>query len=184
MSNPLSIAYLPTLKRWEGSVPWMYRDSRGYVTCGIGFMLPSATAACAFPFFGLHGVTATESEITAAYDQVAQMQEGRLPSFYDYYGALQLPQDWIDTHAASELDILVDTLDKGISGFYGMRQEWKMALLDLAYNLGASGLLKGYPQLLAAVEHGNGHLAAQQCHRIGVSEDRNSWCEQQFLAVK
>jgi hypothetical protein len=147
-------------------------------------MLPTAGSACSFPFYKLHGVTATESEITAAYDQVDQMQAGRLPSFYDYYGALHLPQDWIDQHAETELDALIATLQKGISGFDGMRQAWKMALLDCAYNLGASGLLHGYPHLIAAVEHGNGHLAAQQCHRIGVSEDRNSWTEQQFLAVK
>jgi len=41
---------LEKLKEFEGSVPWMYRDTVGKVTVGVGFMLPNAEAAQALAF--------------------------------------------------------------------------------------------------------------------------------------
>ena len=184
MNNPLSVAYLPTLKQWEGAVPWMYLDSCGNVTLWVGLMIPDAGAAIDYPLKSNNQTPATAQEIENAWNQVHGMQEGHLPAFYAYSGCLRIDPDDGDEIVLGRLDTLVDTLQKGISGFSGMRQSWQMALLDLAYNLGPSGLLKGYPQLLAAVEHGNGHLAAAQCHRNGISADRNSWCAEQFLAVQ
>jgi len=40
---------LAQLKTFEGCVPWMYRDTVGRVTVGVGLMLPDAAAACALP---------------------------------------------------------------------------------------------------------------------------------------
>ena len=37
--------YLPQLKIFEGSIPFMYVDSTGNVTVGVGNMLPNAAAA-------------------------------------------------------------------------------------------------------------------------------------------
>jgi GH24 family phage-related lysozyme (muramidase) len=37
--------YLPKLKVFEGSVPYMYLDTTGNVTVGVGKMLPNAAAA-------------------------------------------------------------------------------------------------------------------------------------------
>jgi GH24 family phage-related lysozyme (muramidase) len=177
MSNQLSIAYLPTLKRWEGAVPWLYLDSCGNVTIWAGLMLPDAGEALDYPLLtsAVVPTPATAQEIENAWNQVHGMQEGHLPAFYAYSGCLRISAEDGDDIALGKLDILVETLSKGISGFDGMRQAWKMALLDMIFNLGPSGLLKGFPHLIAAVEHGNGHLAAQQCHRIGVDNERNQW---------
>jgi GH24 family phage-related lysozyme (muramidase) len=38
------------LKQFEGCVPWMYRDTVGKVTVGVGLMLPDVRAAQALPF--------------------------------------------------------------------------------------------------------------------------------------
>jgi len=38
------------LKEFEGCVPWMYRDTVGKVTVGVGLMLPDAKTAQALPF--------------------------------------------------------------------------------------------------------------------------------------
>ena len=38
------------LKEFEGCVPWMYRDTVGKVTVGVGLMLPDINAAQALPF--------------------------------------------------------------------------------------------------------------------------------------
>ena len=39
---------LEKLKEFEGCVPWMYRDTVGKVTVGVGLMLPDVEAAQAF----------------------------------------------------------------------------------------------------------------------------------------
>jgi hypothetical protein len=42
----------------------------------------------------------------------------------------------------------------------------------MAFNLGLAGLKK-YPSMLAAVDAGQWDVAAAQCHRKGINEDRN-----------
>ncbi len=58
-----------------------------------------------------------------------------------------------------------------------------MALLDMIYNLGASGLFKGFPHLVAAVEAGAWAQAAERCIRRGPGAARNAWTRQQFLSA-
>jgi GH24 family phage-related lysozyme (muramidase) len=41
---------LAALERFEGSIPWMYNDTAGKVTVGVGLMLPDAVAAAHLPF--------------------------------------------------------------------------------------------------------------------------------------
>ena len=42
---------LSMLKQYEGSILYMYRDSRGYVTVGVGFLLDSAEGATKYTFY-------------------------------------------------------------------------------------------------------------------------------------
>jgi hypothetical protein len=53
----------------------------------------------------------------------------------------------------------------------------------MAYNLGPSGLLRGYPHMLRAVESGNWPQAAAECVRNGIGDARNAWTKQQFLSA-
>ena len=185
MTDSFVIAYLPKLKEFEGNVPWMYLDGNGNVTVGVGFLVPSVLYATSFPFYlpGLQ-MPATAQEITAAYNQVSGMQEGRLPSFYDYHGALQLQQTWIDSHLQAILDQTVANLQRDYTGFDGFPDSVKMALCDLDYNLGDAKLRNTYPHFDLAIDQQNWKTAAAQCHRNGVSADRNLWCAEQFLAVQ
>ena len=50
----------------------------------------------------------------------------------------------------------------------GLRQ----ALFDMAYNLGVGGLLK-FRKLLAACTSGQWEIAATECHRAGIGDERN-----------
>ena len=67
-----------------------------------------------------------------------------------------------------------------ILGFEALPNPWKMALLDMAFNLGLKGLLDGYPRMLAAVQAGNGQMAAVESHRNGIGDARNAWTRNQF----
>jgi len=122
----------------------------------------------------------TEQEKAAAWETVSAMTAGRLASSYEYSGCpVMLPSDG-DSLLLAKLDALDKGLAAGIPGFEALPDPWKMALLDMAWNLGLKGLLDGYPRMLAAVQAGDGQTAAVESHRNGIGDNRNQWVRQQF----
>lgn len=173
---------LAELKIFEGCVPWMYRDSVGKVTVGVGLMLPDAAAACALPFEAA-SVPATAQQIEAEFARVAALPLGRLPSFYRTAASLELPEPVIDARLSAVLEGFEATLRARITGYDALPDAVKMALLDMAYNLGPAGLLDGYPRLIHALESGAWAAAAAQCAREGINTARNAWTQQQILSA-
>ena len=174
---------LAQLKSFEGCVPWMYRDSVGKVTVGVGLMLPSAAAACAIPFQTAEGAAATAEQVAAEFARVDAMAMGKLPSFYRAAGSLKLPELVIDEKLSAVLAGFEATLRAHLTGYDKLPDGVKMALLDMAYNLGPEGLLKGYPKMIRAVETGAWAEAAAESGRGGINAARNAWTRQQMLAA-
>ncbi len=180
---PYLAELLAQLKVFEGCVPWMYRDTAGNVTVGVGLMLPDAAAACALPFAGAGGGAATAAEIAAEFARVDGLAVGKLPEFYKATASPELPQAVIDERLSAVVEGFEATLRAGLAGYDALPDGVKMALLDMAYNLGPEGLLKGYPRMLQAVEAGNWAQAAAECERHRISAARNAWTSRQFLSA-
>jgi len=174
---------LTQLKSFEGCVPWMYRDSVGKATVGVGLMLPDAAAACALPFQTADGGAATAEQIGAEYARVEALAMGKLPSFYRAAGSLELPETTIDEKLSAVLTSFEATLRAKLTGYDALPDGVKMALLDMAYNLGPTGLLEGYPRMIHAVETGAWALAASECARGGINAARNAWTRQQMMSA-
>ena len=174
---------LAQLKTFEGCVPWMYRDTAGKVTVGVGLMLPDAAAACALPFQTAEGAAATAEQIAAEFARVEALAMGRLPSFYRAASSLELPEAVMDAKLSGVLAGFEATLRAHLAGYDTLPGGVKMALLDMAYNLGPAGLLEGYPRMIHAVETGAWAEAAAQCARGGINAARNAWTRQQMLAA-
>jgi GH24 family phage-related lysozyme (muramidase) len=173
---------LAKLKEFEGCVPWMYRDTVGKVTVGVGLMLPDAKAAQALPFV-LGTRAATAEEIVAEYARVDALPLGRASTFYKTPASLQLTQQTIDAKLSSILQGFEADLRTEFPHYDTLPDAVKMALLDMIYNLGPSGLFKGFPHLVAAVQTGAWAQAAEHCTRRGPGEARNTWTRQQFLSA-
>jgi GH24 family phage-related lysozyme (muramidase) len=173
---------LAKLKEFEGCVPWMYRDTVGKVTVGVGLMLPDARAAEALPFV-LGARAATPEEIAAEYARVDAMMLGRASAFYKVPSSLELTQQTIDAKLKSVLEGFEADLRTQFPHYDALPDGVKMALLDMIYNLGPEGLFKGFPHLVAAVEAGAWAQAAEHCMRRGPSAARNAWTRQQFLSA-
>jgi GH24 family phage-related lysozyme (muramidase) len=173
---------LAKLKEFEGCVPWMYRDTVGKVTVGVGLMLPDATSAEALPFV-LGGRLATPVEIAAEFTRIDAMAMGRLPAFYRSAASPELSQETIDARLGAVLLGFEADLRSRISHYDGLPDGAKMALLDMIYNLGPAGLFHGFPHLMAAVESGSWAEAAACCLRRGPSPERNAWTREQFLSA-
>jgi len=174
---------LAQLKSFEGCVPWMYRDTAGKVTVGVGLMLPDATAACALPFQTADGAAATAQQIAAEFARVAGLTLGKLPSFYRASGSLELPEAVIDEKLNAVLTGFEATLRAHFTGYDLLPGGVKLALLDMAYNLGPAGLLEGYPRMIHAVQTGAWATAAAECARGGINAARNAWTRQQVLSA-
>jgi GH24 family phage-related lysozyme (muramidase) len=173
---------LAKLKEFEGCVPWMYRDTVGKVTVGVGLMLPDAKAAEALPFL-LGARAATPEEIAAEFARVDAMALGRASAFYKIPASLELMQQTIDAKLKSVLEGFEADLRIQFPRYDALPDGVKMALLDMIYNLGPEGLFKGFPHLVGAVEAGAWAQAAEHCMRRGPSAARNTWTRQQFLSA-
>ena len=170
------------LKQFEGCVPWMYRDTVGKVTVGVGLMLPDAAAAEALPFLEA-GHAASPAQIHADFQRVMQLPEGKTAGFYRCSSSLKLPESAIDARLLAVLEGFEQRLRARLQHYDSFPDGAKLALLDMIYNLGPGELFSGYPHLLAAVEQGAWAQAAAQCLRHGPGEARNAWTRTQFLSA-
>ncbi len=168
------------LRQYEGSVPWMYLDTVGKVTVGVGLMLPNAVAAKALAFVS-GGRGATPDEIAAEFARVSAMPKGRAAAFYRRSGAPELPEAVIEAKLKDVLLGFERHLRAKLPVYDGLPDTAKLALLDMTYNLGPAKLFAQYTNLLQAIGKGDWAEAAQHCSRRGPAPARNSWTRDQFL---
>lgn len=170
---------LAKIAEFEGVVPWMYLDTRGNVTVGVGRMLPDAVAALHHPFY-LKGNLALASDVIADFNRVKAMQPAMLPHAYYAFSSPTLHPADITADLACVVAGFETQLRNAISTYDALPDSWKTALLDMAYNLGPDRLLREYPHFLTAVKSGNGQAAMAQCNRQGIGIPRNDWTRAQF----
>jgi len=171
---------LAKLEEFEGSIPWMYLDTVGKVTVGVGLMLPDVAAAQKLSFV-IGDRPATEAEVAAEFARVEAMAMGRPAQFYHRAGGPALPQAEIDSLLRTVLVGFEGEVRARLPGYDSFPDGVKLALLDMAYNLGPVGLLRGYPRLITAVEAGNWAQAASASFRHGPGAARNQWTQKMFL---
>jgi GH24 family phage-related lysozyme (muramidase) len=171
---------LAKLEHFEGSVPWMYLDTVGKVTVGVGLMLPDVAAAQHLSFT-LDNRPATPAEIAAEFTRVHALPMGRPAQFYYPASAPQLPQPEIDSLLSTVLSGFEADLRTRFPAYETFPDGVKLALLDMIYNLGPAGLFHGFPHLMADVHSGNWAAAAAGCFRHGPGAARNQWTHDMFL---
>jgi GH24 family phage-related lysozyme (muramidase) len=175
------------LKTFEGSVAWMYRDTVGLITVGVGNMLPDVHAALKLPFrVQSSGDLAGDMAVCQDFARVQQLAPGKLPKFYYEYEALILAEADIDALLASRLQGFEAQLRQQFPKYDAYPDPAKLALLDMAYNLGEGKLKATYPHLDQAVFGEDWDAAAGFCGRNvhnPAFDARNDWTRDQFLAA-
>jgi GH24 family phage-related lysozyme (muramidase) len=171
------------IEEWEGNVDHMYLDTRGFVTVGKGKMLPDAASASALPFrVRATDVPASDEEIRAEYDLIAGMEasQTRGAAFYEQFTSLYLPQADIDQLVQDHVRQDFEALLRQYPGFGNLPLSAQIALWDMIYNLGPTGLAQ-FRMLRQAILDGNWEEAAEQSHRNGPSEERNQYVFDLFM---
>jgi GH24 family phage-related lysozyme (muramidase) len=183
--------YLPKLKVFEGDVSYMYEDSNGNVTVGIGNMLRDAAAAQKLAFVRRPNLTAkppilagpaTAIEIKADFDNVNKQPYGGgiKASYYKQFTKLDLPQNVIDNLLNARVQGFITTLLATFPDYNSYPPEACAAIFDMAYTLGIGKLTSQFITFCAAVKAKDWVTAAGQCHRRGIQESRNIWTMAQF----
>ena len=181
--------YLPIARRFEGDIPWLYLDTVGKVTIGIGHMIPTAAAVSAIPL-GRNGQAASEADKQTAYAAVAAATD-RSPrganAFQDLSDLRITPEQSADLFRGKVAEIFGEAQrlfqDVG-GGFAAWPTRVQLATFDMAYNLGPQGLFRNFPTFRTKGLAQHDYLVcAQESRRIGPSPARNAWTRDQFEAA-
>jgi GH24 family phage-related lysozyme (muramidase) len=171
------------LQIFEGVIPWMYLDTRGFVTVGVGELLAAVGRAQALPFIDSNGNPVTTDVILAEFNRVLALAKGQAAGAYQTNGSPTLSASSISNLLMAHVQYFDGQLSARFANYAAFPDAAKLGLLDMIYNLGPQGLFGGYPTFMSDVTNGNWAGAAAQCYRNGPSAARNQWTQQQFLAA-
>ncbi len=174
----------------ESFIAHMYLDSVCKVTIGYGTMLPSAKAAEKIALAGSQGKEAKADEKTQEWDRVAALapkggKQNNKASSFAKDAVLFMAETEAARLAEAHIAGLVPALKGTFPGFVKFPEDAQVALLDLAYNLGAAGLKK-FKKLVAAVNDPKGPdwtTAAHESNRPQLSKERNKEVRDLFLSA-
>src|SRR4029077_16526193 len=116
---------------FEGKIPYMYLDTRGFVTVGVGKMLKDAAAAKALGFVRRADKSkATPAEIEAEFALILKQRKGNAAEFYEDFTKLVLPDDDIAALLKTVVDGFQADLRANFAGYDAYPVPVKRALLD------------------------------------------------------
>jgi len=161
---------MSTLTQWdftapfEGVVPHLYKCTAGVVTWGVGFT-GGILAARRLPW-------SPQGQLDLDWIEVESLPAGKLPSFYRARTSARLSDAAMRAEFQHHVQDFEQRLIKNHPRYLTYPHLVRIALLDMAFNLGVGGLLK-FKKLLAACERGDWDEAAVQCVRRGIQAQRN-----------
>ncbi|MBJ2065220.1 hypothetical protein [Serratia odorifera] len=186
--------------RWEGVSHNMYADSEGNVTVGIGTLLSTADDAIKLGFHNRrvtrgHGdeivgyVRSSEGEIRSNFQRVKDVDNDKSLSHrqkvVEWSGSgMVLTDNEIGSLATKHINRDRAALQGLYAGFDSFPRSAKVALHDMAYNMGISKLRNGFPRFNDAVNRRDWAAAAAESHRVGISDDRNNATREQLLRAR
>lgn len=176
------------LEKHEKRIPHLYLDSLGKVTVGVGHMMPAVSGAKALAFMKSDRTRATPQDVELDWNAV--VQQGRLRGFnhrassYSKYTKLRLPDTEIDRLTSNHLANFERSLGQEYAGFYKFPIEAQLALFDMIFNLGASGLRTKFPKFNKAIRQRNWKEAASESNRPQLGVERNRDIRDLFLKAE
>jgi GH24 family phage-related lysozyme (muramidase) len=175
------------IKLFEGNPDYLYLDTEGKVTVGVGLMFSSGEALVNSRIvFTVRssGKRATPNEIKEEFKAISKLPKGRSTRYYEKLGLLKADTSSLESEFAKRINtatsdaIVYFNVGRESSSpvyveFSQLPALAQFALIDMAFNLGRPKLLK-YRNLKKALEEGGWEEAAKQSHRRGIQSDRNS----------
>lgn len=172
------------LKKYEGERDYMYGDTVGEVTVGIGKLLTLKDLPDISFKVKKTSADATEAEKKAEWEKIKELavknkDKNIKPSHYREKTSLFLPRDEMDRLLENHVDYFLEKLKRKYPKFDGFPDDAKLGLLDMVFNLGESRYDK-FVEFNKAVLKEDWDTAAKESHRKGPSQDRNDAVKQLF----
>jgi GH24 family phage-related lysozyme (muramidase) len=177
---------LPALTEYEKKKDFMYVDSTGNVTTGIGFKLATESAAASYPFLTLDDDPATDEQKRAEWRLINSHYSStgnHTADWYEDFTTLYLADEFIDNKLVEIVGQSFTDLSARISGYGEFPSPVRIALQDIAYNVGAKGLVTKFPRLMTAINLRDWATAAQESHRSDPDDERNNYVRDLFLSA-
>lgn len=170
------------LEEYEGSVDYIYRDSKGFATVGVGHLIKNVIEAQTLAFYTSKGTKATTAEIKADYDAVMKQPANRLASFYKRFTSLKMKKADIDKLTDKHIDSFYKELKQIYTDFDKFPASAKYALFDIIFNVGMTDLKNNWPNMNAAIKAKDWAKAAANSNRKPpVSAARNTYVKDLFI---
>lgn len=160
----------------EGITTWMYKDSKDIVTCGVGHALFTVENALVLPW------NQTPVAIKCDYDAVKAAPGGYRASWYASLTKSRLAPEYVHQLLEADIDANIVILRKYFPYYGSYPKPAQLALADMAFNLGGH-FPKAWPKLRDAVTTHDWCKAADECHRQGISQARNTRTQELFKSA-
>lgn len=167
------------IRKSEGDVPYMYLDSAGIVTVGIGHAFQSEVDAIALPFKELmpgsdtmlQNQIANDAHVRNAYNAVTNSNTVGANAYSDkvrLLTKLRLEQTQVEVEFMNDVDAVVKHVSgsKGFPKFTTFPPDVRYAIIDMGFNLGKSRFPGDYPNFTVAVNRRDWRVAAVQSKRL------------------
>lgn len=177
LTEPWLSKFRAKTEEFEGRAAWMYLDTRGFVTAGIGHLLSTPEDAEALPFSG--GMGDVAGLVARDWGAVKAAPPGKLAGFYASLTTSRLSDEAIDSIFEKDITIAWDGMKPFIPALDVLPPPVASAILDMSLNLGAGKLHHDYfgPQSKfgPAIARGDWQAAAAESARRGIQKSRNDY---------
>jgi len=174
--------YRPLAEENEGNIPWMYLDTRGNVTVGIGHLLAVPVDAEALRFIEQDtGRPAAREGIRAAHAAVqgASQLAASGAGAFEAVSTVRLTEAGVEAVFERDFSRIIRrtrALFQSVGGgFDSYPDPAQIAVVDMAFNLGPDGLFRKYRKFRNnGLARRDFAVAADECFRHGISAARNT----------
>ncbi|MDQ2044908.1 hypothetical protein NRL14_14320 [Pseudoalteromonas sp. 20-92] len=189
ISGNLKTKLKQSMVKYEGNVPHMYLDTKGYVTVGVGHLLKDVEAAKKVPFTVRDtGIIASTKQIEDEFKLIKSRPFGKDEGFGRFKPFTKL----IITEAVAnaQIDQHIKTFESELKRIYGASEfssypdDVKLALFDLIFNLGMTKLKDTFPNFNKHMKVHDFKKAAIESNRKDVSAERNTYVRNLLVNAK
>jgi GH24 family phage-related lysozyme (muramidase) len=169
---------------FEGMVQWLYCDKKGFVTIGIGSLVPDDLAAVRLPLYlQPSSAAATDAEKRMAWRKVHSAfphdDPAPMAGFYKNLTNVRLRKQDALAMCRSHIEGDVRNLKRLFHDFDSWSDSAKMATVDLVYSMGF-GRYSSFVNHIDACINRRWDLAAKECSRADARPARNRWTRELF----
>lgn len=154
------------LAQYEGVVPHLYLDAKGYVTVAVGHLIQTVTDALKLRFIdAATKKLATPEQIKKEFETISKQPKNRVASFYRPHTRLILTPIRIGKLTNAHIAQFYKELKQIYPDFDRYPQEVRLALFDLIFNVGATNLRTAWPNFNKAIKAQDWQKAAAHSRR-------------------